>query len=544
MPDHTSAHGRRRQFSMYMLSAVVLLCSAMLCQAQTVSPKHPCAQLLGFNAPGVEFSKAESIPAGNALPAYCLVQGMINKRIGAGGKQFGIGFELRLPDMWTERFLFQGGGGMDGVVRPATGAIPISGSTAAPALARGFAVATTDSGHQGQGGPMSAAADGSFGIDQQARVDQAYGGFMAVTELARQVIVHYYGQPWRKSYFMGCSNGGRQALLAAQRFPLAFDGVMSVAPAARVGTATISSVWETIAFSDIAPKDAAGRPILSKAFSNADLTLVASAVDRVCDSKDGVKDGLIFDTRDCHFDPADLVCKGRKTETCLSANQVAALKKVFAGPKNSRGEALYSDWPYDTGIAAPGWRALKLGTSQTATPNSADVTLMFSGLKGFFFTPPDPQFDPMKFNFDTDPARLNDTSVLQDSLLTFLSTFSNRGSKLMLIHGMSDPFFSAYDTARYYERVVRDNGGLDKTMPWVRFFEVPGMNHCGGGPALDDFDPLTALVEWTEKDQAPDHMVAKGKSFPGVSRPVCAYPAYPHYRGTGSQDEAANFECK
>jgi feruloyl esterase len=169
---------------------------------------------------------------------------------------------------------------------------------------------------------------------------------------------------------------------------------------------------------------------------------------------------------------------------------------------------------------------------------------MFSGLKGFFFTPPDPRFDPMKFNFDTDPARLNDTSVLQDSLLTFLSTFSARGSKLMLIHGMSDPFFSAYDTAHYYERVVRDNGGLDKTMPWVRYFEIPGMNHCGGGPALEDFDPLTALVEWTERDQAPEHMVAKGKSFPGVSRPVCAYPAFPHYGGTGSQDDAANFECK
>ena len=470
---------------------------------------------------------------------------MINKRTGAGGKQFGIGFELRLPDMWTERFLFQGGGGMDGVVRPATGAIPISGSTAVPALARGFAVATTDSGHQGQGGPIGAAADASFGIDQpgpnRSSLRRLYGGHRTrapddcplLRSAMEKILLHGLFQ--RRA----ASASWRQ-----QRFPLAFDGVMSVAPAARVGTATISSVWETIAFSEIAPKDTAGRPILSKAFSNADLTLVANAVARVCDSKDGVKDGLIFDTRDCHFDPADLVCKGRKTDTCLSANQVAALKKVFAGPKNSRGEALYSDWPYDTGIAAPGWRALKLGTSETATPNSADVTLMFSGLKGFFFTPPDPQFDPMKFNFDTDPARLNDTSVLQDSLLTFLSTFSTRGSKLMLIHGMSDPFFSAYDTARYYERVVRDNGGLDKTMPWVRFFEVPGMNHCGGGPALDDFDPLTALVQWTEKDQAPEHMVAKGKSFPGVSRPVCAYPTYPHYRGTGSQDDAANFECK
>ena len=159
---------------------------------------------------------------------------------------------------------------------------------------------------------MGAAADASFGIDQQARVDQAYGGFIAVTELARQMIVSYYGQPWKKSYFMGCSNGGRQALLAAQRFPLAFDGVMSVAPAARVGTATISSVWETIAFSEIAPKDEAGRPILSKAFSNGDLKLVSNAVARVCDSKDGVKDGLIFNTKECHFDPTELTCKGEQ----------------------------------------------------------------------------------------------------------------------------------------------------------------------------------------------------------------------------------------
>jgi hypothetical protein len=524
--------------------ACVALFVGVLCRAQTVSPKRGCSDLLKFEAPGLIISSAQSVAASTSLPSYCLVQGIIDKRVGAGGKEFGIGFELRLPDAWTERFLFQGGGGMDGVVRPATGAVPISGSTAVPALARGFAVATTDSGHQGQGGVMGAPADSSFGIDQQARVDQAYGGFMAVTKLARQMISSYYGQPWKKSYFMGCSNGGRQALLAAQRFPLEFDGVMAVAPAARVGTATISSVWETIAFSEIAPKDEAGRPILSRAFSNGDLTLLGKAVAAACDVQDGVQDGLVFNTKDCHFDPTLLTCKGAKTDACLSAPQVAVLKKVFGGPKNSRGEALYSDWPYDIGVMAPGWRALKLGTSETATPNSADAMLMFSGLKGFFFTPPDPRFDPMKFDFDTDPARLNDTSVLQDSLLTFLSTFSARGNKLMMIHGMSDPFFSAYDTARYYERVVQDNGGLENTMSWVRFFEVPGMNHCGGGPALEDFDPLTALVDWTEKNQPPEHMVAKGKAFSGVSRPMCSYPAFPHYRGVGSKDDAANFDCK
>src|SRR5579862_2125827 len=415
------------------LSLAVALAATVLCHAQTITPARACSGLLKFDAAAVEISKAEAIPASSALPSYCLVQGTINKRIGAAGHPFGIGFELRLPDAWSERFLFQGGGGMDGVVRPATGAVPISGSTAVPALARGFAVASTDSGHQGQGGPFAAPADASFGIDQQARVDQAYGGFIAVTELARQIIASYYGQAWKKAYFMGCSNGGRQALLAAQRFPLEFDGVLSVAPAARVGTATISSVWETIAFSEIAPKDPAGRPILSKAFSNSDLAVLSKGVAEACDAKDGVKDGLIFNSKDCRFDPAVVACRGAKTDACLSAQQVSALKKVFAGPKNSRGEALYSDWPYDTGVAAPGWRALKLGSSETGVPNSADVLLMFSGLKGFFFTPPDPGFDPMKFNFDTDPARLNETSVLQDSLLTYLSTFSAHGNKLMII---------------------------------------------------------------------------------------------------------------
>jgi len=283
---------------------------------------------------------------------------------------------------------------------------------------------------------------------------------------------------------------------------------------------------------------------LSKAFSNGDLALLGKAVVEACDAKDGTKDGLIFNSQGCKFDPAVLTCAGKKTDSCLSQDQVAALKRVFAGPKNSRGDALYSDWPYDAGVAAPGWRMLKLGTSETATPNSADTVLMFSGMRGFFMTPPDPLFDVMKYDFDKDPAKLADTNVLQDSLLTFLSTFSARGGKLMMIHGMSDPFFSAYDTQRYYQRAVQDNGGLDKTFSWMRYFEVPGMNHCGGGPALEDFDPLTAMVDWVEKSQAPTQMTAQGKQFPGVSRPVCAFPSFPQYKGSGSTGDAANFECK
>jgi hypothetical protein len=536
------------------LSSVIvpgLLFAAAALHAQNVGPKASCASLTMYQAYGVEITKAENVAAGPFslgpqqpaanLPAHCLVNGIINKRTGADGRQYGIGFEIRLPDSWSERFFFQGGGGMDGLVRPALGTV---GILPYPALTRGFATASTDSGHTGANGPGGPSADSSFGVDQQARIDQSYGGFIAVTQLARQMITQYYGQPWKKAYFAGCSNGGRQALLAAQRFPVEFDGIIAEAPAARVGTATIQSIMETIEFTKIAPKNDAGKPILSKAFSNEDLTLVSKAIGEACDAKDGAKDGLVFNTKACKFDPAVLTCKAAKTDSCLSKEQVAALKKVFAGPKNSRGETLYSDWAWDIGIAAPGWRAWKLGTSLTETPNSADTVLMFSGMKGFFMTPPNPQLDPMKYNFDTDPASLHDTNVLQDSLLTYLSTYAARGSKLMMIHGMADPIFSAHDTQRYYERAVQDNGGLDKTFSWMRYYEVPGMNHCQGGPALDQFDALSALVDWVEKNQPPTNMVATGKQFPGVSRPVCAYPSFAQYKGTGSQNDAANFECK
>ena len=216
---------------------------------------------------------------------------------------------------------------------------------------------------------------------------------------------------------------------------------------------------------------------------------------------------------------------------------------------NSRGEKLYSDWPWDGGIGAPGWRAWKLGNSKTTQSNAINMTLGAGSLKGYFVTPYDPNFDPLQFDFDKDVACVAPTTAINDSDSTQLSTFAGRGAKLMLYHGMSDPVFSANDTIRYYQQLGadmfgKDNGGAEKVRDFARLYLIPGMNHCAGGPALDQFDALSALVDWVEKGKAPESLRATGMAFPGRSRPMCAFPLQPHYKGTGSSEDAANFQCQ
>lgn len=506
----------------------LLLCLPVFAQTEATR----CQSLRDLRLPRVELTETTWTAATATLPAHCLVRGAIEKRTGFAGKTYYIGFELRLPDAWQGRFLFQGGGGMDGLVRPAIA--PMNGT--APALARGFATVSTDAGHQGA--PPDPASDATFAQDQQARIDNAYRSIGRVAEVSKALIEARYGRNPDHTYFAGCSNGGRQGLMAAQRFPLEFDGIISGAPAFRVTHAAIGSAWETIAFTNIAPKDADGKPILSQAFSNDDLKLVADRILTQCDALDGAKDGLVFNTKACKFDPAQLLCRGAKAAACLSEQQVQALHKVFAGPTNSRGEAIYSDWPWDPGLASPEWRMLKLGTSPTAKPNSIDYRLMLEGLKGYFFYPPAPNFNPLKFDFDKDPARVADTANLQDPTSTHYSTFTQHGGKLLLYHGMADPFFSANDTARYYESLDADKAN------WASLFLVPGMAHCGGGPSLDTFDSLTAIVDWVEKGKAPQSLEARGKAFPNVTRPLCAYPKYAAYSGAGDPAKAESYICR
>lgn len=477
---------------------------------------------------------------GDFLPGHCKLVGSINPRVGVDGKNYAIGFQLSLPDNWNGRFLYLGGGGNDGTLRDTSLSSSISIGTPSP-LGQGYAVVSTDGGHTG--------TSALFGLDPQARIDHAYNAHDKTAVSAKELIRQRYGRQPDKSYFSGCSGGGRQGMVFSQRFPDYFDGITAGAPAMRVSSgATVAAMWNNRKLTDIAPLDGTGQPILSQAFSNADLTLTAQAITTACDAADGVADGMVNKVQACTFDPAVLQCAGAKTASCLSSAQVGALKDVFGGPKNTAGVALYAGQPWDPGLAAPGWRAWTLGSSTTAIPDSRYNTLMRDALVHEFFTPPDPTFSALNFNFDTDPARMAWFSAIYDTYAdATLSAYKKHGGKLLLIHGMSDPIFSATDTLDYYARLSANNGGLAATQSFARTFLVPGMNHCSGGPATDSYDSLQTMVDWVEKGIAPETIpavaTASNAYFPNRSRPLCAYPQYAQYKGTGSIEDAANFRC-
>ena len=492
-----------------------------------------CQDISKLKSPGVnlEFTRAAAVPAGRAagargaagpmLPAHCRVDGIMDRRTGTDGKTYGIRFAIALPDNWTGQYLQQGGGGLNGTVGEPTGAQAAGDQ---PALVRGFAVATTDTGHQSSGGGF----DGSFMQDQQAALDFEYIANGRVAVLAKQIIESYYGKPVTHSYFVGCSTGGREAMLMSQRYPLYFDGIVAGAPAMRTGHSNLATRTVTVNLNKVAPKDPNGQPLPGGGLTDGDRKAVIAKLLDVCDSRDGMKDGMIFDATGCNFKPADLQCPGAKMEGCLSKEQVDAIQAGFAGPKDSRGNQVYPGFFFDTGITATGGGIpglLASGNSPLGPPTTA-----------------------LTQDVDAEAARANTnpTALIGDSSTwTNLSTFSSHGGKLIFYHGISDPWFSAKDTIDYYQRMSTANGGETKVKDWSRLFLSPGMGHCSGGSAaLDTFDMLTAAVNWVEKNTPPDSVTVTGRAFPGRSRPLCAYPTHAQYNGAGDPENANNYSCR
>jgi len=502
--------------------------------AQTTRDAAACSTLTSLKIPGLELTvtKAEWFAAGSPpgrggpgapanpikLPAYCRLDGVIDRRTGADGRPYGIGFALALPGDWNGRFLFQGGGGLNGSVQPPIGAVATGGM---PALARGFAVVSTDTGHTGQNG-----FDASFMAEQQASLDFAYQAVGRVATVAKQIIAQHYAKAPDRSYFAGCSTGGREAMLMAQRHPTFFDGIIAGAPAMRTNFSGIGDEWVATQLNTVAPKDEKGQPLTRQALSDADKKTVIDGFLNACDAGDGVKDGMVFNTSACRFDPKALVCKGAKADGCLSAAQAAALEKGFAGPKDSKGRQAYPGFLFDTGIAA---------------------TQGIPGLLHGGLNPVGPAFSATTMDVDAKVAgALADQgeALVATSRWTNLNTFSNHGGKLLFFHGVSDPWFSALDTIDYYERMSKANGGPAVVNNWSRLYLAPGMGHCNGGAAaLDSFDLLTSLVDWVEKGTTPV-VTATGRAFPGRSRPLCSYPQHAHYKGQGDPEKAENFECR
>ncbi|MGA7351257.1 MAG: DUF6351 family protein, partial [Acidobacteriaceae bacterium] len=386
-----------------LVGGVIVLGSTGWAQAT-----NACGNLTSPKVFGVEIVKAEMVPAGNAaplpqgwpgytgpLPAHCRVDGVINRRKGADGEEFGIGFAIALPEGWNGDFLMQGGGGGNGYVSQ-----PIGSAAAGdrPGLTRGFAVASTDTGHKAKTGPF----DFSFMRDEQAMLDFAYLANAEVAGVAKQIIAQYYGKAAAHSYFAGCSTGGREGMILSQRYPTVFDGIVSGDPAMDTGFSNLAaSRWAAVNWNQVAPKDASGKPLTGQAITDADRKVIHDALLQRCDAKDGVADGMIFDPLGCDFDPAMVACKAGQSEGCVAPEKVAAIQRVFAGPKDLHGDNVYPGFLYDTGV--------------TYTAPIPGLLAMRGGFLGMPVT--DTQMD-------VDKEAAAASQPLVDSLSTNLTTFS------------------------------------------------------------------------------------------------------------------------
>jgi feruloyl esterase len=531
-----------RKLRLLTAAGLLALTAGAALQAQApADARGHCAALAGSFGDGVVVSEATSQAAGPLsaaggpavqLPEHCRVRGIIERRTGVGGREFGTGFELRLPSEWNGRFLFQGGAGLDGQVSPAIGRI--ASSAQAPALARGFAVVSTDAGHSGS------MVDAGFGTDQQARVDYGYAAIGKVTAAAKALVERYYGRAPAHSYFAGCSNGGRQALTAAERFPLLFDGIVAGDPTLRFSRVAIDEAWNLNVLAKAAPRDAAGHPLIARVFSVDDLALVKTALLKRCDARDGLADGQIQDWQGCDFDPGVVQCRKGQTKSCLSPRQVEALRELHRGPHTPAAGSIYGPFNYDTGIAGSAWRGMRLGSAQSGTANSADATLGLGMLRMFQLTPPDPRFDPWgQVDWDDLLRRVAASAAIGDADSPFLSTFALHG-KLIAYNGLSDQGLASSELVDWYRQALAASGpDADEAM---RLYLVPGMTHCGGGEATDQFEMLDAIVDWVEHGKAPGRVLARTSSGAALSRPLCPYPAVARYKG-GDPSEAASFEC-
>ncbi|MBS1856869.1 MAG: tannase/feruloyl esterase family alpha/beta hydrolase [Acidobacteria bacterium] len=491
---------------------VLALAGAML-NAQT-KPVTRCSDLRALTNLQVSIAVATDVPATAEGPAHCRVFGQILPE---------VGFEVRMPAEWNGRFVMLGNGGFAGEDTDSRG----RQGQYARAMRRGYAVAATDTGH-------SAATDpgGTFAADRQKLLDYAFRSLHVTAETARMVLRAYYGAAPAKSYFDGCSTGGRQGLILAQRFPDDFDGIV-------VGAPVLNFTGTIVRYAQVA------KALREAPITTAQLPLLAARVYAKCDAVDGIKDGIIDDPLRCDFAPArDLPrCAGTDGGAdCFTAAQIRTLETIYA-PVQGQGKTIFPGWPVSSeGLAANGRSGWDPWTIHDGGPS---LGTFFS--EGFFryLAPakPDPNYDILTFDIDKDLPKLETIHRILDATDTDLTRFRDRGGRIFMYFGWADPALNPMMGVEYYQAVTQRMG--PGTTDFFRLFMVPGMLHCGGGPGPDQFDSLGALAAWVEQGTAPDTVrVSKTESGKVVrSRVLCAYPEVARWKGTGSTDDAANFTC-
>ena len=522
-----------------------MLMSGVLAQA-THAAQRSCESLAQLTLPDTKITLAQSVAAGEFtqpplpnpmpgmtasykdVPAFCRVVAEVSPTADSV-----IKLEVWMPASgWNGKFRGQGNGGFAGSIGyPALGA----------AVKRGYATAGTDTGHAG--------GDAGWALAHPEKViDFGYRGLHVMTLKAKAITEAFYGKHLQHSYFASCSDGGREALMEAQRFPADYDGILAGAPANYWTHLLVAAIWVTRATT----LDSASYIPASK------LNAIAEGVLAACNAQDGVLDGLLNDARQCNFDPATLLCKEAESDKCLTAQQVAALKKIYAGPHDSAGHQLFPGYMPGAEEGPGGWAPWILG------PAPGRSLLAFFGTQ-YFTNMVYEQAGWDYKTFDIDQAtKLADskTGLALNSTDPNLKPFMNRGGKLILYHGWGDAAIPAPNTIDYYNSLVAKMGRADSDS-FVRLYMVAGMQHCGGGPGPNsfgqgaDYPPFdsehniyTALEQGVEKGQAPAKITATkylNDSDPTkgikMTRPLCPYPQVAKYKGSGDVNDAANFVC-
>jgi Tannase and feruloyl esterase len=489
---------------------------SVLAGSTTTAPKMACAALVSLTGYEISISAAVNVPASSEGPEYCRVVGLIQPE---------IRFELSLPAAWNGRLYMFGNGGYAGEALDQAGRV----AAARRAVARGFAAAQTNTGHDAAAEPL-----GTFAASPQKLVDYAYRSVHVTALTAKKIAEAYYGGAVRHSYFDGCSTGGRQGLISAQRFPDDFDGIVAGAP-------VLDFAGTMIGYA------AMQRALKAAPIEVAKMKLVADAVYAKCDAIDGVRDGVIDDPRRCPFNPsADLPhCEADADgPACFTSGQLRSLDAVYA-PVTRQGAEFFPGWPVGAEIGIE--RGLPTGWVPffIAPPNRRPVGYDFGEtfFKNIAFGRPNPSYDWLSFDVDKDLEKLQAARSLLDATDPDLVRFKARGGKMVSYFGWADNALNPLMGVKYYERVMNTMGPA--TQDFYRLFMVPGMFHCGGGVGASTFDALTPLVGWVEHGTAPDSLrasrIVDGKTT--RTRPLCAYPLVAKYSGTGSIDDAANFTC-
>jgi feruloyl esterase len=486
-----------------------------------VKPAMSCASVAGLATTETSIIAARIVPAADGVPEHCRVTGLIQPE---------IRFELDLPANWNRRFYMHGNGGFAGET-PEFGNRPLY---RANALKQGFATAQTNTGHDAAAEPLA-----SFAVSYEKRVDYAFRAVHLTAQESKRIAAAYYGQAAAFSYWDGCSTGGRQGLISAQRFPQDFDGIVSGAPVLNFVDSVVQSLWN-------------GQVRAETPVPLAKMKLVADAVYARCDAKDGLQDGLIDDPRRCDFDVTRDVAQcpaGQDGENCLTAAQAAAIKKVDTGLQID-GKPMHFGQVVGaeivgrsfTGSGAPesGWDRWLI-----ARPGEKSFQYAFGdSFVKYFLGKPDPTLDSAKIDFAKDLAKYEDARRLLNATDPNLGPFRNHGGKLLMYFGWADTALPPRMGIDYYMKAVAANGL--GTPDFFRLFMVPGMFHCRGGAGPDRLDAMTALINWVENGTAPASIVAsqldQGKLV--RSRPLCPFPRVARYSGSGSPDDATNFVCK